>query len=158
MKLQLEEWSHLSQILAALVVIASLAYVALEIEQNTKAVQAASYQAIVSNLTAVDLAVVTNPELDRIITKGESSPDELTLEEWSTFSRYSLTRIGQLEMAYLSFIEGGLNVTQWSGIEVYMPALLCMPGYSRFWDENYESVYAPAFVEYVKSNITTKCN
>lgn len=84
-KLSLEDWSRLAEICAAGVVILSLGYVALEIEQNTKAVQAASYQALITGLTEVDLAVVTNPELDRVVSLGEKTPAELSEREWSTF-------------------------------------------------------------------------
>ncbi len=157
MKLKLEDWSNLSQIFAALVVVASLAYVALEIEQNTQAVQAASYQALISNLTDVDLAVVTNPELDRIVSLGEKSPWELTPEEWSTFTRYSLARTGQLELAYLSYIENALNETQWAGVESFILSVLCLPGYFRFWTENSTNIFAPAFVEYVTDNVIPNC-
>ena len=114
-KLNLEDWSRLAEICAAVVVILSLGYVALEIEQNTKAVQAASYQALITGLTEVDLAVVTNPELDRVVSLGEKTPAELSAQEWSTFHRYALARTGQFELAFIAFENGALDELQWSG-------------------------------------------
>ena len=92
--LKLAEWANLAEIGASLVVVASLAYVGLEINQNTKAVQAATYQSFAATLTEVDLVAVSSPNLDRILFQGESSPSELSAQEWSTYKRYANARIG----------------------------------------------------------------
>jgi hypothetical protein len=157
-KLKLSDWASLAEIGASLVVVASLAYVGLEIKQNTKAVHAATYQGFVGNLTQVDLAVVTDANLDRIITTGESSPAELSAQEWSTFSRYSLARTGQLELAYVSHMDGTMSDIKWSGIEPFIQSILCLPGYRRFWNESYQSVFAPVFIDYVESNVLPLCS
>ena len=156
-KLKLSDYANLAEIGASLVVVASLAYIGLEIQQNTKAVHASTFQAFVSNLTQVDLAVVTNPNLDRIITLGESSPSELSNEEWSTFERYSLARMGQFELAYLSFLEGTMSELLWSGVQSFVVSLLCKPGYRQFWDRNYQTAYAPVFQDYVQKEVLTSC-
>jgi hypothetical protein len=157
-KLKLSEWANLAEIGASLVVVASLAYVGLEINQNTKAVHAATFQGFVGNLTQVDLAVVTNPNLDRIIRTGELSPDDLSKQDWSTFSRYSLARTGQFELAYLSYLDGTMNDSQWSGIRPFIHSLFCLPGYRRFWNENSQSTFAPVFIDYVESNVLPLCS
>ena len=131
-KLKLSEWANLAEIGASLAVVASLAYVGLEINQNTKAVHAATYQGFIGDLTQIGLAIVTDPNLDRIVTSGESSPAELSAQEWTTFSRVSLAFIGQMELAYLSYLDGTMSDSQWSGIEPFIESRLCWPGYRRF--------------------------
>lgn len=157
-KLNLEDWSRLAEICAAVVVILSLGYVALEIEQNTKAVQAASYQALITGLTEVDLAVVTNPELDRVVSLGEKTPAELSAQEWSTFHRYALARTGQFELAFIAFENGALDELQWSGAQVFMSSVFCMPGYHRFFRENSDAVFTPAFAAYVRDEVIPGCD
>ena len=156
-KLKLSDWAHLAEIGASFVVVASLAYVGFEINQNTNAIHAATYQGYVENLTQVDLAVVTDRSLDRIITTGESTPDELTSEEWSTFRRFSLARTGQLELAYFSYVSGTMSEVQWSGVQPLVQSIFCLPGYRRFWDENYQTVFSPLFIGFVQDKVLTSC-
>ena len=156
-RFKLAELANVAEIVASVVIVVSLVYVGMELSQNTKAVHAASYQALIANLTEVDLAVVTNPHLDRIITTGEMTPTELSKEEWSTFSRYSLARTGQMELAYLSYRDGALSQLQWSGVDPFIAAVLCLPGYQRFWEENRASVFSPSFVDYVEDNVIPSC-
>ena len=156
-KLKLSDWSNLAEIATSVVVVASLAYVSLQITPNTPAIPASTFQAFNDNLVDVDLAVVTNAHLDRIISLGEISPSELTSQEWSTFTRYSLARVGQLELGYLSHLDGTMSELHWSGIRPFMEAILCLPGYQKFWSENYQDVYAPAFIDYVQAKTLTQC-
>ncbi len=66
-KLKLSEWASIAEIFASFVVIASLAYIGLEINQNTKALQQASYQSILSVISDADMEIASNADLNRIV-------------------------------------------------------------------------------------------
>ena len=109
-KLRLSEWANIAEIFASIVIVASLAYIGIELNQNTQALQQDSYQATVGTLVELDIAEATNADLSRIMLEGNSSPRELAPEEWARFVRIAYSRIGLWEYVYLSSRERQLAI------------------------------------------------
>ncbi len=156
MKLKLAEWANVAEIVASFVIVASLAYVGMELNQNTTALQLSSYQDTLDKLTSLDLAVAQSSELHRIVSLGRESPEALTGEEWSRFTHFIYPRLGIWEYLFLSKEQGGVSNSQWQAFEPYFVNLSCMPGYIRFFKENEES-YAGEFGEYLDSQVLSNC-
>jgi hypothetical protein len=83
--LKLSEWANVAEIIASIVIVFSLAYVGLELNQNTKSIQQSSYQSTLSMLTEGDLLLAADADINRIVTAAESDPTKLADEEWSRF-------------------------------------------------------------------------
>ena len=156
MKLTLSEWANVAEIVASIVIVVSLAYVGLELNQNTLALQQSAYQDTFSELASQDLALAQDAELHRIVSRGRYDPAQLDKEEWSRFTHFTYPRLGVWEYLFLSKDEGGVSQSQWRAFEPYFINLFCKPGYVRFFRENRES-YSPEFVEYVSDEFDRKC-
>ena len=76
--LKLSEWANVAEIVASVVIVASLVYVGLEVNQNTRALQNESYQFVLTALREGNDLLVTDADFYRIFVTGEASPSELS--------------------------------------------------------------------------------
>ena len=77
-KLSLSEIGNLAETIAAIGVIVSLVYLAVQIEQNTKAVRAASYQEVANGVTNFQSQLAQNESLSKVYIKGLENPEQLS--------------------------------------------------------------------------------
>ena len=155
-KLRLSEWANIAEIFASIVIVASLAYIGIELNQNTQALQQDSYQATVGTLVELDIAEATNADLSRIMLEGNSSPRELAPEEWARFVRIAYSRIGLWEYVYLSSREKAISDTQLIALEPYFIQLVCSNGLKKFWAENRVG-FSPEFAAYYELEARSAC-
>jgi hypothetical protein len=148
-KLTLSEWANIAEISAAVVVVLSLIYVGLELDRNTKAVHSETWQAVVDKLIDLDIAEASSPELSRLLILGDSSPDDLTAEQWWRYSKFAESRLGEMEFAYLARTNDTLGESYWVALEGYLGHMVCKAGYQRFWDENGKVSFHADFYNYV---------
>jgi hypothetical protein len=155
-KLKLSEWASIAEIIASFVVIASLAYIGLEINQNTQALQQETHQSVLSILTDTQMSLAIDTDFNRIVMLAESTPNKIQKEEWTRFARYAISLYGIWEYLYLSNREYALSDNQWSAFEPYFLGLPCKPGFRRFWNEQ-KTDFAPLFGDYVEGSILGRC-
>jgi hypothetical protein len=155
-KLKLSDWASIAEILASVVVIASLAYIGLELRQNTQAMQQASYQSANDYLLQMDLAQATDAELNRLMLKAESTPADVTEEEWERFKKMAYSRYGLWEFVVLADQEGAINSSQLLVFEPYFIETACEPGYVQFWADHSVG-FAPIFQQYMEREVLPEC-
>jgi hypothetical protein len=154
--LKLQDWANIAEIVAAIVIVLSLGYVGLEINQNTKALQNESHRSTLEMMNSGQNILATDEEFHRIYKLGLESPADLDEAEWSRFAQFTLPRIGAWEYLFLAKLEGSVSPGAWAAFDPYFREIICMPGLVRFVGE-YETSYAPDFVAYVKSDPMSQC-
>jgi hypothetical protein len=154
--LKLADWANIAEIVASIVIVISLGYVGLEINQNTKALQNESHRSTLEMMNAGQNILATDEEFHRIYIEGLGSPTDLSDAEWSRFVQFMLPRIGAWEYLFLAKLEGSVSPGAWAAFDPYFREMICMPGLTKFIVD-YESSYAPGFVEYVKSDPMRQC-
>lgn len=155
--LKLADWANIAEIVAAVVIVISLAYVGLEINQNTKALQNESHRSTLEMMNSGQNILATDEEFHRIYISGLESPADLNDAEWSRFVQFMLPRIGAWEYLFLAKQEGSVSPGAWAAFDPYFREMICMPGLVKFIGL-YESSYAPDFVAYVKSDPMHRCS
>jgi hypothetical protein len=155
--LELAEWASIAEIVASVVVIASLFYVAIELRHNTQALQHASYQNVLDRMSDEQLSLAANEELLDVIMKAEKSPNDLSALEWRRFKHQTLPAIGTWEYLYLANQEGAVSDLQWRAFEPYFLELICAPGYLKLW-EDLKYAFSSEFIEYMNSTATNSCD
>jgi hypothetical protein len=156
-KLKLSDWASVAEISTSIVVVVSLAYIGLELTQNTQALQQASYQSANDYLLQMDLAQATNEDLNRLVMTAETSPKETTAEEWERFTKIAYSRYGLWEYIFLAGQEGAINSAQLLVFEPYFVETSCKPGYVRFW-RDHKGGFSPMFQQYIQSKILPDCS
>ncbi len=155
--LKLSEWANVAEISVSFIVVASLVYIGLEVNQNTQALQIDSYQSMSDSLLQLDIAQASNEDLNRIITLAETSPSDVTAEEWARFTKMAYPRYGVWEYVYLSAQENAVSESQWLAFGPYfLTEFACKRGYRQFWEEHHLG-FSPLFIEYMQSEVLPTC-
>lgn len=101
-----EQISYLAQIIASVAVVLSLIFVALQIKQNTSALQRNEHNSTMSQWTVIRMAIAGNREIAELMTAGLQgegaidAADQLRLEQmlqeyaWASFHIWDRTQRG----------------------------------------------------------------
>jgi hypothetical protein len=155
-KLRLSEWANLAEIIGTIAIVASLAYVGLEVHQNTKALQTESYKSVLEMISEGENILATDVELHRIYVTGTRSPESLSEEDWSRFTYFNFPRMGIWEYLYLGKLDNTITPATWSAFDPYFRDLSCMKGNRRFFEENRVG-HASLFMDYLDSGVFPHC-
>ncbi len=136
--MSLKKWAYLAEIGSAIAVVLSLLYVAYELNQNTNAVRASNWQAVLDYAGAVDVVILQNPDVANIMIKASSTYDGLTEEEKRRFDMAATNTFQYWEVAYLYHQNGLLDTNVWERTDRANSNYLDNPdeGHRGFWEEN----------------------
>lgn len=153
-KFDLDKWARIGEVATAVVVVVSLVYIAIQLDQSNRATHAASWEAVNEMLINLDVAEAT--ELGIMIKNAEYDPNKVSPEEYWQFSRMAQARLGIIEYAFLGIETGTLSRYHWGALSGYLGHTICKPGYRRFWAELGKAVYHVDFQQHV-DGIISKC-
>ena len=144
------------EVLGAIAVVVSLVYLAFQIRQNTrqidentKAAQAAAFDSSIAHTFKARLAIVENSDVARIYLEGSNAPDSLSDEDrvryrlimhnilWSLWNMQSQSQVGELAAETSS--------AQLATLRRIIPT----PGFRWFWD-NYSQEFGASFQNIVQ--------
>ena len=91
--MKLSEWASIAEIVGAVAVVASLAYVALQIDQNTLAIEASTRIGRLDYGRQQSELLITEPGLANLVLAAEKSADDLTEEEQLRFYEFTTWRL-----------------------------------------------------------------
>src|ERR1700741_4677509 len=142
-----EQLSYLAQIVASLALIASLIFVALQIKQNTGALQRTEHNSTMAQWTVIRMAIAGNRDIAELMTSGLrgegaiDAADQLRLEQmlqehaWASFHIWDRTQRGVFPKGTFEATGGALLGT-----------LLRTPGGESWWREAKHIGFPPGFV------------
>ena len=145
------------EVLGAAGVIITLAYLALQIRQNSEHIEhnvrsqrLAASASMHHDVMQIRLAFVTDPELLRIMGQGRTDPSALQPAERSRFFVMCTLLFEQLEFAFERRREG---LADWSSFEHYLRDYTRSPGVQLWWDKHGSEIFANAFGDEVRRQI-----
>lgn len=141
----------IGEILGALGVIITLAYLATQIRQNTKMARGATRQELAGQLQLNASDLVTGEDIARILQSHFEGKD-LTPTEALRLGARAFRDFRFFENAYYQYSEGFLTDDEWRGFRENLKVLLKAPAYSDYW-ESEKTLYSRAFAEEVASVI-----
>ena len=144
----LKKWAYLAEIGSAIAVVFSLLYVAYELNQNTSAVRAGNYQALLDYANSADLIVLQNADVASIVVRAESNYAGLTEEEKRRFGMYALNIFNFWEAAYLYGHQGLLEAKVWETSDIAMRRFFKDEAYLGYWDRN-QIAFTRDFAAYI---------
>ena len=144
----LSDLGNLGEFFGAIGVIVSLAYLGLQIRQNTRALKASSNHAINDSFSSFLTLLIQTPEASRVMATGIADLEELSDEERSTF--YSLLGIlfGNFENAFSHYRHGTMEEDQWRRWRIAVGWYVGFPGVALWW-ANRKVVYSREFRDLV---------
>jgi hypothetical protein len=136
-------------ILGAAGVIVTLAYLAVQIRQNTKMARSAIRQELAGQLQLLASDLVTVEGIARIV-QDHFEGKELTPTELLRLQARAFRDLRFFDNAFFQYSQRLLTDDEWRGLRENLKALLKAPAYSDYWARE-RSLYSSAFRSEVTS-------
>ena len=134
--MKLSDWAHVAEIVGAVAVIVTLAYLAVQIEQNTIAVEASTRQGRLDYGRQQTELLITQPGLAKLVMAAEKDADNLTDEEELLFYEFTTWRMATWELTYQEYVDGLLDEETWAAWDgYYLLFAKDKPGYRKFFND-----------------------
>jgi hypothetical protein len=153
--LSLTQIANMAEILGVILIVVSVIYVAIQINQNTLAIRSDTAQAVHNGWGEVYGRISSNSELAGILVKGSPSIDKLNDVEKTLFIAFWMQTLLTWQNAYYQSKTGSLDKDHWQTMEkTSIQIYLTSPGYREFWA--IRKVLLPEdFVQYLEQKFTT---
>jgi hypothetical protein len=133
--MSLQEFAELGAAMSGAGVIASVIYVSIQIQHNTRAVRASAFQQVVNSFAAISFDIAKDKGLVDVYLRG--GQDFASLGEVER-AQYSLMLLSFLRRAENVFFQTEIRMLQnqhWSGIRESIKAIIADPGAQTCWSE-----------------------
>lgn len=147
-----EKWARLSvlaELIGAVAVVLSLMYVAVEIRQNTQAVQSATYQELVARSNEFLVVLAQDSTLTDIWLRGEADLSSLTDTEGQRYWWIVQAYWRNMENAFRQHERGMLGDLEY-GVYVRLTCSPKAPGRRLGW-RTHSATLSPDFIRFVES-------
>jgi hypothetical protein len=145
-----EAIGSIGEIVGAIAVLASLAYLATQIRANTKSMETSSRQAVSNEFRAYNRFLSDDPEH---FVKGINSYPEIPFETRSKFASQIHDLLLFFQSAFALYESGTLEDQTYDGYLSFVAAVVDTPGGRALWRE-WASVYTSGMVRALDSRIS----
>jgi len=145
----LETVSAIAQIVAAIGVIASLFYLAVQIRQNTQSQRSVAVDSLTGSLIALLGPQGTDPSLTRAFAAAVEDWNGATEEDRLRAVAVLLAIFKLFENAWFQQRQGTLDREQWQGWDLYIRAYYHRPGVKIWWSLR-RGMFAVGFRDYLE--------
>ena len=148
------ELGALGEFVGSIAVLATLVYLAVQVNQTKRAVQSASLHTGIATMTQNSQTVFADHDLSEVIVRGFFD-ENLNSTEWFRFGLW-LTSMFHVFQQYFLDSEKGLGDPRiWAGEQRAMKDLLSQPGVARWWTEMPGLPYSDAFTAHVNEILSS---
>ena len=150
----LSELASIGEFLGGMAVIASLAYLAIQIRQNTKTVRGTTLQQNTDFWGDLFLQLA-DPRLTQVFVVGMQGRSDITPSIYLQFHFIARAMFPGMENHYFQFRNGILDSESYLGYQKFIRfQLLTYRGFRIHWEQN-RFAYSPAFVSHIDALIET---
>ena len=128
-----EALGNVGDFIGGIGVVVTLAYLALQIRQNSSALKAASAQAVLGALTQSIASVASSSAASRVAILGQTDFDQLSEDEQLQFALWLLGWFRVFEQAHQQFMAGVLDPVQWKGHAAQIESTMQSAAVRRWW-------------------------
>ncbi len=152
--MNIQDLGSLGEFIAAVAVVVSLAYVAVQIRQNTRASRAETVQHLTSSYISILNGLVLNSESTRLLIAGLRSWDELNEEDRIRFSLLMYSVFTAFQNAFHQRRYGTLEDELFEPWHRQLTLYTRRPGVVAWWAYS-QSHFTDAFREFVNELMTS---
>ena len=154
--MKLSEWANIGEIVSAVAIIGSLIYIAVQIDQNTGAIQASTQQDVLSYGREQAELLITQPGLAQFVIEAEQDAKNLTDEEKLRFYEFTSWRFATWEIAHAAYVDGIMSEEMWLAWDGYYRLIIeGKPGYILFF-ENTRPQWDSRFMKHVDEIVNSR--
>ena len=152
--MSLEDLGNIGEFVAAVGVIISLIYLALQIRQNTASIRTSTQHQLASVFAAANVIMGSSPDAAWVYLRGLQDPDELTEEEVARFASLLQAASRLYENVFYQRQAGALADPAWFGWVQSMKATFSGPG-ARAWWKARRFMFHSEFCQFIEMEIQT---
>ncbi len=151
--MSLEQAAYLSQVIAAVAVLASLVFVGLQIRQNTKSQRVVAVDSLAAAIAAINVPAMESPALGDALSAtlrnwGSATRDQRIIAHFFLFSFFKLS-----ESAWYQRQTDVLDQSQWIGWETLLRAYYHSEGVKSGWWPHRHHAYSPDFQSFLQGTV-----
>ena len=139
----------ISEIVGAIAVVVTLAYLAIQVRDSTRIAKSAARQAIAEMSIHMGMDLVADKELTAVVLKDFKEEDVDEADRVRLFARNYIA-LRHYENIYYQFQSGMLENDEWAGFRRNLKAMLKWRSTREFW-KNEHAYYSDAFRAEVKT-------
>jgi hypothetical protein len=136
--MELEQYAHLAEIVSSIGVVVSLIYVSVQIRQNTRALNAATYNDVTGNSIAILTPMYADPEVTEFVERVQSDYESATPAEKRRFHAMLLMAFRHWDNLYYQYRTGALEAELWRGYDRTMSSWLSNDAWQAWFRSNAE--------------------
>ena len=144
----------IGEITGAAAVVASLAYLAVQIKHNSQLLKRAATADAVSSFRGFSALLLASPDLPRIYQVGVEGMENLDPGEHGPFAVLAFNYLKAMEDLHYQYLHGAMDPEVWSGWELFARAYITSPGYQQYWAQR-RKIFGPRFREWVDCPFTS---
>lgn len=152
--LTIQDLGSIGELIAAAATIATLAYLAIQVRQNTRALRSATFQQISMDMSLSAEAISINPDLAAIVVKASEDLGTLPPEERIRFHFYLVMLFRRLEAVYVQTLLGSIDLRMTQGFERSAISILTTGGAAQWWQAT-KTAFSAEFAAHVDSQLTS---
>ncbi|MEX2479548.1 MAG: hypothetical protein WD928_01680 [Gammaproteobacteria bacterium] len=142
----------IAQIVAAVGVVATLGYLAVQVRQNTRAIRRSAYQELLNYITNANLMLTADRSLCELAIRARDGLDRLEEPDQMRMLAWYNTVFRHYQNAYKLFHDGVITAEQWDSMSAPLVRHLASPGGRDMWREIRESLM-PEFRAFVEAGL-----
>jgi hypothetical protein len=143
----------IGEVVGAVGVIGTLAYLAVQIGQNTKVVRSATRQAVSSDQREVGYQIITDPEVREAAKYWLNTEDSPAADAQLRNEMFIRGFLRMAENQYYQEKDGTFEDAIWEGYVQSMMRTFSQPNFQAWWPENRE-LYSTDFTAFVDAKIS----
>ncbi len=151
--MNLDALGNLGDFIGGIGVVITLAYLAIQIRQNTSSVRASMFQESVRDMALASDVLSSDSELARIWRSGIRDFDALEPDERQRFAAYALGLFRRMENVFFQTRHGALDPGFGESVVSSMRIMRSWPGLAAWWALA-RVLFSPSFREYIDSEFT----
>ena len=133
--MSLEDLGNIGEFVAAVAVVVSLIYLAVQIRQNTSSLRTSTFQSAASRASDFTRAVAEQKELTHIFRTGLGAPEQLEDDDDRLrFVMLLTTVFRHYEDLLFQYRAGNLSSESWDAWRYGLRSYFSNPGFPPFWD------------------------
>jgi len=146
--MDLDALGNLGDFIGGIAVIVTILYLAHQVRQNVKSTHSASYQQIVSSMSAFSRDLAFEEERADLFMTGMQHPETLTESQRIRFTLLMTSYFRCLENIHFQHAAKAIPDDVWEGWEFRIASSLKSPG-CLYWWEREQSAFSGRFREYI---------
>jgi hypothetical protein len=139
----ISEWGAVGELIAAVATIATLIYLALQLRQNTAAIELSEFRAVESDAKDSRTRIVEDRSVAELYLTGLTTPEALDQIDKFRF-RMMLDQLFFEWQSQMYFLKGETNAADY-----FIAKTLSSPGGSMYWEKVPRQIFESEFVSHV---------